>query len=350
MNTQIAHDTEIHRQHVRLRIPIAVEIDGTRYVADDWSLGGFGVQSGISSRQPGDRFPARLFFPFEDFEIVLHVDCELLYVTPEGDRFGCRFLSPTPGQTELFRYLVEAYLSGEILSAGDVLLAASRQAGAQLRRLLPEEEEEPGFGARLRRWLGHALLGLAALALVFLVYLGVREKYLVIRTSDAVVWVPMLDLRAPLAGRVEAMPRRSIYRPGDPVARVSAPDGTSVVVESPCECTLLQWVAVPGSYVQTGEPVLTLASADRPLVVRAQLPIDRARRLREGQRAEVWLPGRSEPVLAQVERIDFKPDLVELARDGLDAVSTQRKAQVYLRPDRPFDFELLGSLVEVRFL
>lgn len=349
MNMQIAHDTEVHRQHVRLRIPITVEIDGSRYVADDWSVGGFGVQSGIASRRPGDRFPARLFFPFEDFEIVLHVDCELVYVTPERDRFGCRFLALTSGQTELFRYLVEAYLSGEIVSAGDVLLAASRHAGARPPRLQPLGEAQSGLTARLRRWLGHGLLAAAAIALVFVVYLGVREKYLVISTTDAVIWVPMIDLRAPLAGRVEAMPRKPIFMPGDPVARVVGTDGTSATLNSPCECVLLQWLIVPGTYALAAEPVLTLASADRPLVVRAQIPVDRARGLEVGQRAEVWLPGRSEPVLAQVERIDFKPDLSPLARNGLDALVASRKAQVYLRPDRPFDFELLGSLVEVRF-
>ena len=43
MKPQVVHEAEIHRQHVRLRIPIAVEIDGTRYSVDDWSMGGFGV-------------------------------------------------------------------------------------------------------------------------------------------------------------------------------------------------------------------------------------------------------------------------------------------------------------------
>lgn len=348
MSMQIAHDTEIHRQHVRLRIPIAVEIDGTRYVADDWSLGGFGVQNHIAAHQPGDRFPVRLFFPFEDFEIVLHVDCELVYITAAGDRFGCRFLGLTSGQTELFRYLIEAYLSGEIISAGDVLLAASRRARAVLRPLSPDDASEASFTRRFRRWIGHGLLLLATFALLFVIYIGIREKYLVVRSSDAVVWVPMLDLRSPLAGRVEAMPRKPIFSPGEPVARIVAADGTSAIVESPCECVLLQWVAVPGSYVQSGEPVLTLASADKPLVIRAQLPIDQARRLQVGQRAEVWLPGQAEPLLAQIERIDFKPDLLSLTRNVVDAAANTRKAQVFLRPDRPLDFELLGSLVEIR--
>ena len=67
MKPQIVHEAEIHRQHVRLRIPIGVEIDGTRFGVDDWSMGGLGVASPISSRQPGERFAVRLIFPFEDF-------------------------------------------------------------------------------------------------------------------------------------------------------------------------------------------------------------------------------------------------------------------------------------------
>ena len=93
MQTQIVHEAEVHRQHVRLRIPIAIEIDGTRYVVDDWSMGGVGVASLITSRQPGERFPARLIFPLEDFEIALRLDCQMVYVEPDLPRYGCRFLA-----------------------------------------------------------------------------------------------------------------------------------------------------------------------------------------------------------------------------------------------------------------
>ena len=35
MQPQIVHESEVHRQHVRLKIPIQVEIDGVRYQVDD---------------------------------------------------------------------------------------------------------------------------------------------------------------------------------------------------------------------------------------------------------------------------------------------------------------------------
>ena len=97
MKPQIVHEAEIHRQHVRLRIPIAVEIDGTRFGVDDWSMGGFGVAGPITSRQPGERFPARLIFPFEDFELTLRLDCQMVYVLPDLPRFGCPLPRPLAG-------------------------------------------------------------------------------------------------------------------------------------------------------------------------------------------------------------------------------------------------------------
>ncbi len=350
MQAQIAHETEIHRQHIRLRIPIGIEIDGTRFVTDDWSLGGFGVASDIGSRQPGERFPVRLFFPFEDFEIVLHVDCQMVYVDKEIPRFGCKFIGLSKGQLDLFRYLVDAYLSGEIVSAGDVLAIAARENGAELHPRTPIADpfaEEEGLGRRLKRLAGYTLLVLAALGLAGLVAVGVREKFFVVKARDAVIWVPLAELRAPYGGKVEAMPRRDIYAPGDPVVRIRASETRTAVLESPCECVLLEWRVPPGQYARTGEPVAVLAAADKPLLVRARVPIDRATRLEIGQRAEIYLPGRPEPVLAQIERIDFKPGLAALNGDAGEAA---RYAQVVLRPDRPFDFDDLGTLVQVRFL
>ncbi len=343
MEPQIAHETEVHRQHVRLRIPIRVEIDGERYVTDDWSPGGFGVNADLPGREPGDRFTARLFFPFEDFELAVPVDCRLVYVTEDRSRFGCRFLGLSRGQIELFRFVVDAYLSGEIVSAGDLLAVVAREGSEAAVRPLVEEEK----GGTLRRLLGHAALVVAAVAVFGLLAYGAWERFFVVETRDALIWAPLVPIEAPLTGEVvEAGPRKPVHEPGDILARVDALDGRTVFLRSPCNCAVLKWIVPAGAIAREGEPVLLLADADRPLVVRAQLPVEQAERIRIGQRARVFVPGEAEPVLAQVERVDFKPDLVAL---GTGIPSVPRKAQVYLRPDRPFDFDRLGSIVRVRF-
>ncbi len=340
---QIDTETEVHRRHVRLRIPVGVEIDGVRYVTDDWSVGGFGVLADLPGRRPGDRFTVRMVLPFEDFEIVLPVDCELVYINDDPERFGCRFLGLSRGQLELFRFITDAYLSGEMVSAGDVLAVVARTGESpQLRPLLEEE------GGRLRRWLGHAALVLVAVLLAGVAGLGIWQRWFVITTEEAVIWTPLVTLEAPLAGRVVAAPARPIYRPGDIIARIEALDERVVFLESPCECAVVSWKTLPGQYAAPGEPVVVLADANEPLLVRARLPVRDALRLEVGQRAQVWLPGEAEPRLAQITRIDFRPDLARLGQGEGDI--GPRKALVFLRPDRPFDFDRLGSLVRVRFL
>ena len=96
-------------------------------------------------------------------------------------------------------------------------------------------------------------------------------------------------------------------------------------------------------------PVAALVAADRPLMVRAQVDLAVADGLRLGDIAEITIPGRGEPMLGQIERIDLKPRLTQLNAAAPQAPVAARLAQVIVRPDRPFSFEDLGSLVRVRF-
>ena len=352
MQQQIVHEAEVHRQHVRLKIPIGVEIDGTRYVVDDWSMGGFGVASPMTSRQPGERFPVRLIFPFEDFEISLRLDCQTIYVEGELPRFGCRFLALSQGQISLFRYIVDAYLSGEIVTGGDLLAVAGRDNTAEARsqaQLFSPFLAEDTAGRRWRRYIGYAFLALAGLALAVFVATGLQERFLTVATDTAVIEAPLFRIKAPVAGTVvSAIQPDAILRAGDPVARFNGPDGSSVVVPSPCECSLHDWSVEPGQFAQQGEPVATLVAVDRPLVVRAQVPWDKATSLTVGQVAEISVPGKPETYSGQVDHIDFKVPLGTRRPEDL-LPADRRSATVVVRPDTPFDFSDLGSLVSVRF-
>ena len=98
MQPQVVHEAEVHRQHVRLKIPISIEIDGTAFTVDDWSMGGFGIMADMTSRQPGERFGVKLVFPFEDFDVTLRLDCQMVYILEDSSRFGCRFLALSQGK------------------------------------------------------------------------------------------------------------------------------------------------------------------------------------------------------------------------------------------------------------
>ena len=97
-----------------------------------------------------------------------------------------------------------------------------------------------------------------------------------------------------------------LLRRGDPAARLIGADRAVVDLPSPCECVLGEWLVPPGATAQPGQIVATLVAADQPLTVRAEVPLEAARRLRVGQIAEITVPGKPEAYRGQIERIDFR--------------------------------------------
>lgn len=353
MAVQVAQETEIHRQHVRLRIPIAVEIDGQRFAVDDWSIGGFGVQGDLGSRQPGERFPVRVAFPFEDFEVTLRLDGQMVYHQDDRTRFGCRFVAISRGQLDLFRYIVDSYLSGEIVSGGDILSLASRDPSTDAgRRMQPvgfvPVKRPRSMVTRIGHGLGALALVLAGAALAYFAWQGARERWFMVRAEAAIVQAPVYRLRSPVAGTIVRGEPQPLLQPNDAIAAVTPANGRQTALRSPCECTLLEWSVPAGADVAAGDTVALLAAADQPLTVRASVSADAARRLAVGDLAEIVLPGRQGVILGQIERVDTRAPYANLA-NGAALGEARRTVQVVVRPDSPLDFDSLGSYVDVRF-
>jgi mannuronan synthase len=174
MQPQIAHADEIHRHHPRHRLPIEVEVDGIRHRVGDWSIGGFAVEAEVSGHQAGERLPVRLLFVFDDFEMVMRFEVRLVYVDRDPPRFGCTFVGISRQQMAVFRYLINTYLSGELVCAAEVLRIRPREPCPGKGMAADEEPEplalpEPLPAPRRRRPAllaagGLIALGLAALA------------------------------------------------------------------------------------------------------------------------------------------------------------------------------------------
>jgi alginate biosynthesis protein Alg44 len=349
MKPQIVHDTEIHRHHVRLKIPIQVEIDGIRHQVDDWSVGGFAVESVLTSRKPDERFWVRLIFPFEEFELTMRREARMIYVDQGHGRFGCDFLAVSERHAEVLRYLVDAYLAGELVSAGDLLQARAR--GNTAPATIPAAYDAgagEALGPATGRYGAYASFALAGLALLAVIAFGVWERYFAIAAVTATIEAPVIEVRAPIAGRfVSALEAGERLLEGASLGRIQALDGTPLILESPCDCRVLDRLGLSGLYYQAGDPLIALVRAQEPLLVRAQLALDQAERLGVGDRAEIHVQGRAEPVLGQVAQIDLAL-AVQAMRSGA-APTSPRHAEVLIRPDLPFDFQDLGSLVSIRF-
>ena len=135
-------------------------------------------------------------------------------------------------------------------------------------------------------------------------------------STDAVVAAATVPIRAPIVGRFVSALKTGDRVPADALlGMVQGLDGTLVSLESPCDCVVLEQVGLNGQHYQVGEPLAVLIEADRPLLIRAQLPLDQVEKLAVGDRAEIRVPGRAELLYGQIERIDLRPGL-EALRDS----------------------------------
>lgn len=352
MQPQIVHDSEIHRQHVRLKIPVQVELDGVRYQVDDWSLGGFGVESVMTARQPGEHFWARMIFPFEEFEMSMRLEARMVYADHEHGRFGCALAGFSKEQMAVFRYLVDAYLSGELVSAGDVLQVRAIGASAHRPPIPDDLDRQDRLPARFGEGsLKRLALGLAGLALLALIAFGVLERFRVATADGGFVDAAIRQVRAPANGPFLALVTRgeSVLN-GDLLGTVQLEQGVSRPVTSPCDCVVIDRLIGDGETVQTGDALFAMVRAGDAPVVRAQLPLDRVERLEIGDRVEFRMPGRPGVMSGEVERIDLRPRLEEIRRSDATFAIARHQAQVVVRPDRPLEPEDVGALVRLRFL
>ena len=181
-----------------------------------------------------------------------------------------------------------------------------------------------------------------------MVAFGVWQRHFAIDALTATIEAPVVEVRAPIAGRfVSALEPGERVLEGAALGRVQALDGATLTLESPCDCRVLDQLGLSGLYYQAGDPLVALIPAQEPLMVRARLALDQAERLGVGDRAEIHVPGRGEPVLGQIAQIDFTPAL-QAMRSGGEPTSP-RLAEVLVRPDLPFDFQDFGGLVSIRF-
>ena len=81
----------------------------------------------LTPRKPDEHFWVRLIFPFEEFELTMRREARMVYIDQGHGRFGCVFLGVSERHAEVLRYLVDAYLAGELVSAGDLLQARARE-------------------------------------------------------------------------------------------------------------------------------------------------------------------------------------------------------------------------------
>ncbi|MCU0831688.1 MAG: PilZ domain-containing protein [Rhizobiaceae bacterium] len=252
------------RRFARYQIPLRVVIDRTVYAVADWSVGGFAV----IGREPGQDSPdvpkpVRLAFEFGDYTLFLTVNARLRRFDPETKRSGFEIIkTDEERQTNVLRYLVDAYLTGEIVNIGDVIEVTARKTDGPARAI-PPEETGGTFVEKARRNLpriaGTAFVAAVTLALLAYVGTGIYRGLYIRDALLAAVEVDRIAVTATASGVVSFTPGLTTVARGDKLGTIDdRRTNVSQDIVSPCDCTVLQAQVADGSFVAEAQPILSL--------------------------------------------------------------------------------------------
>lgn len=289
---QVVHEAEVQRQHIRISLPVRVEINGEFYTAADWSHGGVGLEiaeegGDTSHFTKGMMLEAALHFPFEGFSITIPAKLEVIYANSGRRRIGCRFEDLDRQRQSLLHYFVTASIGGEIIRMQEVMEIVARNNFTRSRNI--PEAPKKDITQRLR------MASLAVIGLLLLGYIGLSlyERLFILQATSARVTAELLTADAPAGGKVYYQPLMpdSRVEKGQPLLTIATAKGNVLSVDSPCDCTIKRRLAENNRLARKGEPLLELAPLNTQPWVEAYLPQKHAVQLATGQEALLTLPG-----------------------------------------------------------
>jgi mannuronan synthase len=273
-------------EHPVLRIPFTASLDGRTYEGAGLSIVGASVKGLAAPHLGGQTRLATLQFHFEGYVLSLLVSVRIEAASSESGMLSLRFLEPTGPHLPQLRYLLNAYVAGEVVEVDGLLDASARRNDAA--RIQPKSIN--GSLGRLKRLLGGVAIALASAALVGVVGIGLHERFFVIDADGlSTVTVEGMTLRAISAGQIEFLNPEA--KAGQPLFSIKAVSGDSVTVSMPCDCRVVPGQVVTGETVLAGEPVVQVSAADARPLVHAKLNARGVRELAGGARVEIVLPG-----------------------------------------------------------
>ena len=117
----IVHESEQQRQYPRYRIPIQVEIDAKPYPVRDWSLAGFAISDAAGITTVAPTLKIKFLFHFDSFSTYLELDADPVWFSENDHTAGYRFHKLEERQLNILRTVIDAYISGELVSMNELI-------------------------------------------------------------------------------------------------------------------------------------------------------------------------------------------------------------------------------------
>jgi len=342
--TVTAFEADVQRQHARYRIPLICVIGGEEYSVLDWSVAGIGIHGLPPGIGPGEAVSLRLQFPFEGFTLVVSLDAELRHVDADQGRAGFKYIGLVPAQQRMLRFVLDSYLAGEVVQAGEVLDVAKRAIEARPREI-PQRQVSRTLAGRARRAVGvsarYAAIAAAAAALLVFVAASIYERVFVVPSQSARIVADIIVVPAAANGRVTFIAGGSEVDAGEPIATVLAANGMSETIDSPCHCQIHARHVRSDSFVVLGEPILSLRQPDAEPYVVAHVPDNYLMQFYRGVTATIEYADGYRVANAKIRPLPVLPE-DGTAEDG-------GVVRVALDPGRSITAEEIGQPARVYF-
>lgn len=341
MATKIVHEASTQRQFVRLKLPIRVHIGDADYEVADWSVAGLGVIGLTPVPALDQTLPVTLHFDFNGFTFELKAVTRVRHTGSET--VGLEFVDLEPEQLELLHYLIGAFMSGEMVSAGDLLAISKRQNFTGVR-MTGKAAPRRGLVV-VQRVLLLGFLWVVALTLVGVIVTSAFERWFVVAADGVLSSPDARTVYAPGEGTITAINSRpgTPVQPGQLLLTLNSTTETFRPVTSSCVCIVGQTFVEIGGFVRKGAPLLSLSSASGRLSADFLVPLATAQRVKAGDDVEVTLYGERGSASAKVDRVVL-PTFTETNAFGrLGLAALQLSAVVRVRFDERLPISRVGQ-------
>jgi hypothetical protein len=322
-------------EHPVIRLPFSVLINGRSYAGTGLSIVGAQATGLAEPHLDGKVHFAILVFNFPGYAISLPVQAAVSAGNPEAGTVSLRFVEPTGPHLPQLRYVLNSFVAGELASVEGSLRATARvSSGAKPAARANRVSFLGAVGGGIR-W---AVLLLLAAGLLTFVGSKLYERLFVMPLPGlSSVALQGTSLRAISSGQIDYV--NPAAKSGEVAFAIRTNSGDTLAISMPCDCVVAPGHAVGGATVLAGEPVMTVAAPNAPVVISTQLDDHALRLLAGGAVAEVQLPD-GRVVQASLDNSQL-PGILRSATQG-SAIPAN------LVPSTPLAADAVGTPVDVR--
>ncbi|MBA6100085.1 MULTISPECIES: PilZ domain-containing protein [Pseudomonas] len=359
VNVNVVHESEAQRQHARVRIPAKLRfIDAQRQAhdvkVDDLSAGGLSFHT-KQQLAVGDALRGRLMFTVDNLGLSMDIEFQVRSYHPDSGRTGAQFQNLEPRDIATLRHIITSHLSGELITAGDVLSTLQRDNFTKARKQKDGGSGLSPFG-RLKAvtvTLGVFVVGIAAFGFVAKSLYGM---YFISHAEAGVVAVPTTNVTMPRDGTVNSLVESGgQVAKGAPLASFTTSmldmlkgnlDDTQLepakieelfgkqlsgTLTSPCDCVVARQLVDDGQYAAKGQPIFQLIPRTTNPMVEARFSYRQFDEVKPGTRVNFQVAGEDEVRTGQI-----------VSSASLNSEDLASDIRVQIKPDSGLPAELAG--------